>query len=271
MNIDNLEDLIISKKKVKYQYKNIDFMIDIKNVDNLIIMFHAINYSKDIIFRGFNYNFDNATVLSIADPLDKYYKHTSNFFLGWYIETDNCKFRDNIIELISYLKNIYQYKKIIFVGQCAGAIIACNLASHFKETFVFTNPHLILDKKVFTWQWHETCTKNGYLIDSSTQKYKKKNGYKIPTLIKTLNENNDKILDPYFSDVRNFTPPKKIYGYVHKKDYTYEHVNLYIEYLKGLNFKHNIVIHETKAEKSHHCYFPIGLNMKKFLTNIMKE
>ena len=88
IKIEKLKELKINDQKKKYLYKNINFMIDIKNVDNLIIMFHARLKNIEPIYRGREYYFKNASTLSISDSLFELYrikKKTEFFYLSLYI------------------------------------------------------------------------------------------------------------------------------------------------------------------------------------------
>lgn len=256
IKIKKLNQLKVNEQKNKYLYKNINFMIDIKKVDNLIIMFHARVLNMKPIYRGRQYYFKKASVLSISDSLFELYrieKKDKLFDLSWYIETNKCKFHNNIIELIDFLKENYEYKKLIFVGQCSGALMAVYMASFFNGIAVFTNPHLILHKEVQNRQWYKQ---------------------ELPYIKKVLTDNDDNILNEKYLDVRNFKPPKKIYGFSHIKDYTYHNVNLYKEYLNKINYNnYDIVEHDTEPAKNrtpHHTHFTKNFkNMKKFLETLL--
>ena len=220
MNIDKLELIKKNYKKTHYIYKNNDFLVSTYTNKVLIVLFHGGRCGAKLpIFRGYNYSFNDANILSFSDPLYKYY---NNINIGWYLNTIKYpNLRKNIIDIINYIKQVTNTNKILLVGQCSGALIATELGCILKQYVLITNPHLILksnDCYIYN-HWTKLAIENGYIFNKSKNK-------NITTLSGALKKDNNEITNYNDLDIRNsfkkFGFPKKLQIFAHINDYTSE-------------------------------------------------
>lgn len=263
MEIKSLDELIINKNKKHYIYKNIDFYTNIEKVEKLIVIFHGGRCGAKIpIFRGYDYYIDNSNILSISDPLYKYY---DNINIGWYFNTKKTPFIcNNIIKIIKKIKKIGNSKTILFVAQCAGSLIATKLSCIFNEYLLITNPHLILKADDITpyYHWSDKAIKNKYYLRSDNRK--------VPILHSILLDDNNDLLDYDDLDIRKiikkYNLPKKMYIISHKDDYTAEYIKAVNKYINN-NKICNVYLHDTKCKIPHHCPFPPGKKLLDYIIN----
>lgn len=271
MNIDNLELIQKKCKKTHYIYKNIDFLVSTYTNKILIVLFHGGRCGANIpIFRGYNYNFSNANILSFSDPLYKYY---NNINIGWYLNTIKYpNLRKNIIDIINYIKEITNTDKILFVAQCSGALIATELGCIFNEYVLITNPHLILksnDCYIYP-HWTNTAIENGYIFNIYENKK--------TTLLGALKKDNNEIKNYDDLDIRysfkKFGFPKKLQIFAHIDDYTSVWILKIRDIYKENNITDNctICLHNTNCKSPHHCPLPnnssLDIYIKKYLNII---
>ena len=94
VKLNSLNEMNFHEQKKEYTYKLIDFLVNIKSTNNLIVLFHGTaSGARYPIFRGYNYSFSESIVLSIADPLIKLYKGLS---IGWYLDSKKYNITENI-------------------------------------------------------------------------------------------------------------------------------------------------------------------------------
>ena len=269
--INNLNSIKYSNEKIHYTYKNIDFLTNIKKSNNFIILFHGIaNKLIYPVFRGFDYNFNNSIVMSIADPLIKYY---NNVQIGWYLDTKLYPDTTNIIiEIINHIKNICDIQNIIFVSNCSGALIAVKLASILNQYCLIANPHTILKADDINDYTHfsDLSIQNGYRMPlSSNDNYTKK-----IILHEILKQNKDTI-DFNLLDSRNFFKqygfPKFLICYTHQDDYTAEWILKINEYYKKYNNNNiEIILNDIKVPSPHHEPFKNN-NLKNEINNLLNK
>ena len=272
VEIDELNKIAMNKEKKHYTYKSIDFLTDVKTCKNLVVLFHGIgNSSIYPIFRGYNYNFENSMVMSISDPLIKYYNEVN---IGWYLDTEKYPNTTNTInEILNYLKKLCQIKNIIFVSNCSGALISLKLACIMNEYCLIANPHTILKSNdtFVHGHWNDDSLKNGFRMPlKSEDNYKK-----VKILHQILIENNDKICSFEMLDSRTFFElyglPKKLVCFTHKKDYTVDWLLKLKEYFKK-NDKKKIYIelNDEPCKSPHHSPFKTGKNLKYSINSILR-
>ena len=269
--IHKLNDIKYSNIKIHYIYKSIDFLTNIKKSKNFIILFHGIaNKSIYPVFRGFDYNFNDSIVMSIADPLIKYY---NNIQIGWYLDTKLYPdTTSTIIEIINHIKNICEIQNIIFVSNCSGALIAVKLASILNQYCLIANPHTIIKALDINDCNHfsDLSMQHGYRMPL----IKKDNYYKKIILHEILKQNND-IIDFDLLDSRNFFKqyefPKFLICYTHQDDYTAEWILKIKEYYKKYNNDNiKIIFNDKKVNSPHHEPFK-NTTLKNAIDNLLNN
>lgn len=147
--IDELSD-ILDMRRYHYQFKNINFLFDHQTKDNLIVFFHGsvpqfsnIENINRVVFRGYNYTFSNADILSFSDGLMNTY---SEYMIGWFLSTKNNDFDKIYKEIMSYIFERFNYKNILFTGTSGGGYPSIKYACHYKQNALISNSQLYLDK-----------------------------------------------------------------------------------------------------------------------------
>jgi len=256
------------KKKKKYTYKLIDFLVNIKKANNLIVLFHGTAAgAKYPIFRGYDYNFSESVVLSISDPLIKLYKGLK---IGWYLDTKKYDITLNIKEIVEHIKKICNIKKVIFVSNCSGALIALKLSCIMNEYCLIANPHTIIKSKdCFVYNhWSESSLEKGYKMPLTHKDGNKK----VKILNEFLKDDNNEIISFDLLDSRNFIKeygiPKLLVCYTHKKDYTAEWILKIKEYCND-NENIKIIFNNSDCISPHYSPFKGDNNLKKSINRLI--
>ena len=268
--LNSLDQLKHSNKKKKYTYKNISFLTNIEKKDYLVVMFHGIsNINIYPVFRGYDYYFNNANVLSITDPLVKYYPQLK---IGWYLNTIKYpKTTETVIEIVKHIKKICNSKKIIFVSNCSGALFALKLSCMLNEICLIANPHTII-KSSDCWDhyhWNDESLEKGYRMPLM----KEDNYKKVNILNEIIKKNDDKILSFNDLDGRNYFKrygfPLYLLGYTHKNDYTAKWLIKIKEcYNDNKNIK--IIFNDVITNKPHHSPF-MNSNLRNEVNILLNE
>ena len=251
---------LTGKIKKMFNYKGVDFLCNLMKANNLVVMFHGKSFFKEYpVFRGYNYNFVNTVVLSIADPNIKQYNDVT---VGWYLNT--LKYPDTfskIVEIISFVKNKCDINNIVFASNCSGALIALKLGCHFKQRVCIANPHTIIKSKDLWTHWHlqEYAYNTGYHPGNKPQGGTLEPGVE-KVFIGILKDNKDDISDKEDLDIRNhmvkYGFPKHISIYTHINDYTAEWANALSEFSKKNNYDDiKITFNHKKNVSPHHTPF----------------
>ena len=200
----------------------------------------------------------------------KYYPQLK---IGWYLNT--IKYPNTtktIIEIVKYIKNICNSKKVIFVSNCSGALIAVKLSCMMNEICLIANPHTIIKSKdAWThYHWKDESLKNGYRMPL----LKKDNYKKVLIINEIIKKNDDKILDYEDLDCRNYFKkhgfPTYFYGYTHINDYTAEWLNKILDCYKNSNNNNiSIIFNNEICSSPHHKPFIGNINFKQILNNII--
>lgn len=272
VNLNSLNEITFHKEKIRYTYKLIDFLVNIKNANNLIVLFHGTaNGASYPIFRGYNYNFPESIVLSISDPLVKLYKSLN---IGWYLDSKKYNITGNIKEIVDHIKKLCNIKKVIFVSNCSGALISLKLSCIMNEYCLIANPHTIIksnDCSIYP-HWSDESLINGYRMPlSSTDNYKK-----VKILNQYLKEDNNEITSFDLLDARNFFKdygmPKLLICYTHKDDYTAEWILKISEYYKNINNQNIIItLNDKKNVSPHHTPFRDNNDLKKSIQSLIER
>jgi len=259
--------------KKKYKYNNIHFLTSTAKKDFLVVGFHGMaSHSVYPVFRGYDYSFKNANILSISDPLHGYYKDLT---IGWYLNTK--KYSNtvrNILEIVEHIKKITGATNIIFISNCSGGIIASRLACMTNQYALIANPHTIVRSNE-TWihyHWNDQSIEYGYRMPL----LQNDNFKKIPVMSGILKKNNDELLDINDLDIRSYIKsygfPKQIRAYTHINDYTAEWLHKLSDFYKTHNNSTlNVVFNKNKVKSPHHSPFNntnLKTEIQKFINDI---
>lgn len=94
--INNLND-IDRNKNIHYVYKDVHFLFKPHKLsNNLVVSFHGgIGGATTPVFRFFDYNFDNSSLLCFSDTiLNHYQKKNKKYTFYWYLDTKKMKYTD---------------------------------------------------------------------------------------------------------------------------------------------------------------------------------
>jgi hypothetical protein len=272
----SLNDIKNHYDKKKYKYKNIHFLTSTTKKNFLVVGFHGMaSYSCYPVFRGYNYNFKNANMLSISDPLHSYYK---NIKIGWYLNTKKYSNTvKHILEIVKHIQNITDATDIIFISNCSGGIIASRLACMTNQYALIANPHTIVksDDNWIHYHWNDQSLECGYRMPL----VKKDNFKKVPVTNSILKKHNDEVLDISDLDIRSYMKkygfPKQIRAYTHINDYTAEWLNALSNFYKTYeNNTLHIIFNNNKVRSPHHSPFNntnLQTETQKFIDDIISE
>jgi len=272
IKLNSLNEMNFHEKKEEYSYKLIDFLVNIKSANNLIVLFHGTADGASYpIFRGYDYSFSESIVLSISDPLVKLYKGLK---IGWYLDTKKYNITENIKEIVSHITKMCNIKKVIFVSNCSGALIALKLSCIMNEYCLIANPHTIIKSNdcLNYSHWSDESLINCYRMPlSSSDNYKK-----VKILNQYLKEDNNEITSFDLLDARNFFKdygiPKLLVCYTHKDDYTAEWILKINEYYKNINNNNIIITLNDKENVSpHHTPFKDNNNLQKSIQTLIDK
>lgn len=147
--IDDLS-MIVEKKNIHYEYEGINFLFKHKSKDKLIVLFHGsvpqfsnIENTKRVVFRGYNYDFTNADILSFSDGLMNIY---SEYMIGWFLSTKKYDFDKIYKKIMTYIIDRFGYDKILFTGTSGGGYPAIKYASLYNKYALVSNSQLYLEK-----------------------------------------------------------------------------------------------------------------------------
>jgi hypothetical protein len=248
MNINNLNECALNGIKSHYIYKNVDFLVDLQNKANkLVVLFHGGRCEAKLpIFRGYNYSHNDFIFLSISDPLLVKYEKTN---ITWYSDSKKYKFSDTIEEIINYCQNVSSCNDLLLVGQCSGAYAALKYSVKFNSELLITNPQLCINTKIKCVQ--SQCIENA-----------------LAKLIYDLKINDDEInLD--LLDINNIITHKfvkKIMCFVHIDDYTFDSF-AYLKYLVENNIlktnNSKFICQTYKTDDPHAGFFPNNIKLNE--------
>jgi hypothetical protein len=214
-NFRKIDDLyqISNNDKIHYEYERINFLFNRDNdreCDNLIVFFHGsvpqfsnIKNVNRIVFRGYNYHFDNADILSFSDGLMNVY---SDYMIGWFLSTKKYNFDKIYREIMTYIFDKYKYKNILFTGTSGGGYPSIRYACYYNKHALISNSQLYLEKY--------------------NKKYMGFNKLK-----ELVNNFDDEIIYESIEDIIEKNYPKKLIIYSNILDYTY-----YVDLIKFCKF-----------------------------------
>lgn len=105
---------------------------------------YSNNITNRVVFRGYNYKFQNADILCICDS--QMLAHPS-LRLAWYLDTKDYKFSHLYLELIKELRESFgPYSEIILTGSSGGGIPSLRYAALLEETAIIANSQLYPEK-----------------------------------------------------------------------------------------------------------------------------
>ena len=174
-NLDfTLSKILESNENVinHYKYKGINFMYNHnKKSKCLIIAFHGV-VKIDMqlpIFRGYNWNFDNCSILSISDHLLEVYRKYG-LEIAWYLSSNKYKCFNTYKKIIKKILQINNNNGIFF-GTSAGGLPAITFASYFNQKCVISNSQLYIINHPRLSELDAILTKNDdYIINNDIEK-----------------------------------------------------------------------------------------------------
>lgn len=147
IHITDLNEYSFERGNFHYVTDDVDFYFKNNNGSNLVVFFHGSlskKRSNNIIFRGYNYNFDDTDILCLSDRLLKIY-YSKGLLLSWYLSTpeyDNFDLYKKVFNKI--LSN--NYNKVIFTGTSGGGYPALIFSSLYKGICLLSNSQIYLNK-----------------------------------------------------------------------------------------------------------------------------
>lgn len=149
ININTISNYKYQLDDIHYTYKNYDFLYKNRNKKKLVVFFHGAFTDKmkeRVVFRGYNYKYDNSDILSISDINLKL--NNKNVLLTWYLSTPN---RDNISIYSEIIKSVIKnkYDKVIFTGSSGGGYPSLLFSSIFNGYCLISNSQIYLEKYVY--------------------------------------------------------------------------------------------------------------------------
>ena len=205
--IKNLNKIDCNNSK-KYNYKNVNFLYkpNLKNKSCLTVFLHGkCSLTEEPIYRGYNYTFENSSVLCLSDGLRQYYKQN----YCWYLSTKKHNYEDVYLEILNFFNN--KYDIIIFTGTSAGGYFSLYLAGVFNQYALISNSQIFLP-----------------------------NYYKLPTsgynqMVRNIKEN-DSIIYKDICEHFNNNKPKKIYLFCNQNDKpAYRDATKLLQHLNRIN------------------------------------
>lgn len=132
---------IEENKTFHYQYKEVDFLLKNKSFSSkLLVFFHGAVADKTSIpvFRGYNYEFENTSILCIADKTLEIYSNVSCF---WYIHPNYKNIYYDILEHC-----VSSRQEIIMTGSSAGCFPAIYYSTLFSSKCLVQNGQIYLER-----------------------------------------------------------------------------------------------------------------------------
>ncbi|KPA10238.1 Sulfotransferase [Candidatus Magnetomorum sp. HK-1] len=268
LQIHNLEEINNGMDKKHYIYNNVQFLTNSFKARRLIVIFHGTRANMKMpIFRGYNYFFKDAVVISISDPVCELYPELKKC---WFLDTHKINVSKIVIDIVSFIKQRCGCNDILFSSNCSGALFALKLACILNENLLIANPHLVLNT---TSHWTKESIEAGYRMPLKEDEIR--SGKRVPILNEKVKQDPDNFfLYPFDLDAIEITKifglPKKIFAITHKNDYTREGMERISHYISSNNLSNNnykFIYHNTPTDSPHHTPFPPNLSLFDFLKN----
>lgn len=144
--ISSLSSLDANKMSV-YKYKTAYFLYKpVLAARRLVVIFNGAlrrTMAGTLVFRGYNYSFDNACILCIADSalIDH-----PRLLLSWYADFDGVKYNNVYQEIIEYILELIQPVSVLFTGTSGGGLPAIRYASSYNQIALISNSQLFPEK-----------------------------------------------------------------------------------------------------------------------------
>ena len=247
IKIENLVDVNLHKDNNNYYlFNNVNFYYKInnKNAKKLLIGFHGANSNHEILFRGYNYDFNNINVLSICDVLPLKYE---NIVLSWYLSTNKINNENIYQEIISYFNN--KYEKLYFFGSSGGGFPSIKYACLFNQYAIVGNSQLYLENYSYFPQLIDELKKNNDKLIYSKNQIENILLTNTPKKILIFNNLNDNHLQV---ESRKLAYYKRLLNFLNKNKKLNRYVSLFL--FNGVG--------------THPTYFP-NPNTKLFLEKII--
>ena len=174
-----------------YIYNEFDFLYKNLCKENLVVLFHGAVGNKStrrFTFRGYNYDYDNADVLSIADYLIKI---NDDLLLSWYLSTDKHNCLEIYTQIINQVLKQNKYNKVIFTGTSGGGYPSLIFGSLFKGYSLISNSQIYLDNYFYFDKMIKLLNIEKEDIEYNIEKFILKNGPPLKTILYTnIRDNN---------------------------------------------------------------------------------
>ena len=182
---NDIDTINFEKGEYHYIYKDFDFLYKNQGKENLVVLFHGsvrFKSPRRVIFRGYNYDFENADVLCISDYL---IKSNDDLFLSWYLSTDKHNCLEIYTEIINRILTQKLYNKIIFTGTSGGGYPSLIFGSIFKAYSLISNSQIYLDNYIYFDEIIKLLNVENDDIEYDIEKFILDNGPPLKTILYT--------------------------------------------------------------------------------------
>ncbi|XWV25455.1 UDP-N-acetylglucosamine 2-epimerase [Tupanvirus deep ocean] len=237
--INDLANMV--KGNMHYIFEGAHYLYKNNGNKYLIVSFHGAvkNTIPMPVFRLYNRNYKNSDMLCISDGLLHKYK-PKGLALAWFLSSEKYNMEEIYSKIIGHI--IKNYTKILFIGTSGGGHAALYYACKFNGICLLGNSQIYLDK----------------------YKY-------YPTVVDTLEKNDDKLIIPNIEEMVKNHPPKRIIISTNTKDthHYQEHSIPFVKYCTSIgyvNIKPLFFAGNTKATHAHYFKNKVG----RLINNILK-
>lgn len=144
--IDSLGKVSARVTNKVYHYKGVYFLWKpVLNAKNLLVSFNGAireHMVGRLVFRGYNYQFENTSILCIADSILLQHQ---GILLAWYQDLDSASKYEEVYErIISYIIGFSKSSSVLFTGTSGGGYPAIKYASLYGASALVANCQLYL-------------------------------------------------------------------------------------------------------------------------------
>lgn len=135
------------KQHLHYVYNQVHFLYKpvLDKNRKLVVYTHGSKNNHQMpIFRGYNCNIKNHSILCLSDTT--LHKYSNDLDMIWYLDTSKYKFFDIMVQIVRHIIDTGNYKDVIFYSSSAGSLVVIKLASIFEKIVCLSNAQLFLDK-----------------------------------------------------------------------------------------------------------------------------
>jgi hypothetical protein len=140
--ISSLSSIDAHKESV-YKYKTAYFLYKpVYAARKLLIIFNGAlrrSMAGTLVFRGYNYSFDDACVLCIADSA--LINHPC-LLLSWYVDLGGAEYNNVYREIVDYIYALIQPASALFTGTSGGGLPAVRYAGIYSQSALISNSQI---------------------------------------------------------------------------------------------------------------------------------